>query len=100
MRTVSACANPKVIFLDKRMMSVTYKEIVQAIRFSMLPDFECCSLFRTPEQSSGVSCNCYHCRICEGQFTRSYYEAEHVMMSDWMRLDYVSLILVARSAYP
>ena len=42
--------------IDKKMMNFTYKEIVQAIRFSMLPDFECCSLFRTPEQSSGVSC--------------------------------------------
>ena len=40
----------------KRMMNVTYKEIVQSISIPMLPDVECCSLFRTPEQSSGVSC--------------------------------------------
>ena len=41
----------------KRVMNVIYKKIVQAISILMLPDVKYCSLFRTPEQSSSVSCN-------------------------------------------
>ena len=58
----------------KRMMNVTYKEIVQSISIPMLPDVECCSLFRTPEQSSGVSCPLlrFICTACMIPWTYGY----------------------------